>query len=343
MAVIKRGKNANRPYTVRYWHEDRQREKSFRTKREADDFIARFEHERREGSYVDPKAGSVTFGQYANRWLEMHVIAPTTKRTYRSALDRWLIPALGGVQLRRITRERLRDLLLVDFPNAGAKPGTVARCHQVLSAVFAEAERERRIAVSPARRIRIPSAAKPTEFTVPTPKQLRVLADAMPGNWGLLVMLAAGCGLRMGEALAVKGSCSRDGFLRVTEQRLTTGLYGPLKHRKPGAYRDTPLPEFVAERWPADADGYLFAGVGRKGFNSAFRKAAEAAGLPAGFTFHDLRHRFASVALSNGVPLTDVAEHMGHNDVRVTAAIYGHLLPNSLTRARQVLDAEMAI
>jgi integrase len=336
--IVRKPGNKLKPYTVRYWHEDKQRERSFRTKREAQEFVARFEHERREGSYVDPREGSMSFGEYANRWLTMLVVAPNTKRTYRSALDRWILPALGPIQLRRITRERLRDLLLVDLPNRGAQPGTVARIRLVLGAVLAEAEREKKITQNPARGIKIPSTAKSTDFFVPTPKQLDALTDAMPSGMALMVPLMAGCGLRMGEALAVKADAPTHGTLRIREQKLVSGLYGPLKHRKPGDYRDVPFPAFVAQRWPTGRAGYLFAVVGRKGFSTAFRKACEVAGIPDDFTPHDLRHVFASVSLSHGVPITDVAAWLGHSDIRVTVGIYGHLVPSALARAREVLD-----
>jgi hypothetical protein len=54
MAVVVRGKNPGQPYTVRYFHENRQRERSFRSKREADEFNAKFEHDSREHSFTDP-------------------------------------------------------------------------------------------------------------------------------------------------------------------------------------------------------------------------------------------------------------------------------------------------
>jgi hypothetical protein len=242
MARIIRGKNARKPWTVRYWHEDRQRERSFRTREEADDFIAEFEHGRREGSYVDPRAGSQSSGEYANRWLEMHVAAPNTKRTYRSALNNWILPSLGSTQLRRINRERIREFLLADLPNKGAKPGTIARVRLVLGAVLAEAEREKKMTLNPARGIRIPNAAKPTDFYVPTPKQLNTLTDAMPDHMAVMVPLMAGCGLRMGEVLALKADAPTIGTLRITEQRLIDNSYGPLKHREPGSYRDRAVP-----------------------------------------------------------------------------------------------------
>ena len=45
MSVIVRGKNPNKPYTVRFWVDGRQRERSFRTRKEADDFKIKTDHD----------------------------------------------------------------------------------------------------------------------------------------------------------------------------------------------------------------------------------------------------------------------------------------------------------
>ena len=55
--------------------------------------------------------------------------------------------------------------------------------------------------------------------------------------------MTAGCGLRIGEAMAVKAESLHNGTFRITEQKNgATGLYGPLKHRKAGDYRDRASP-----------------------------------------------------------------------------------------------------
>jgi hypothetical protein len=61
VATIIKGKNARQPYTVRYQNDGRQRERSFRTKGEADDFKAKFEHDSRERLFIDPRANGETF------------------------------------------------------------------------------------------------------------------------------------------------------------------------------------------------------------------------------------------------------------------------------------------
>jgi len=49
-----------------------------------------------------------------------------------------------------------------------------------------------------------------------------------------------------------------------------------------------------------------------------------------------------SALLSRGVSITDVAAWLGHRNINVTYATYGHLVPSSLTRAQEVLNAEYA-
>jgi integrase len=57
-----------------------------------------------------------------------------------------------------------------------------------------------------------------------------------------------------------------------------------------------------------------------------FTEHAAAAGLPA-IRLHDVRHAFATVALSNGVPITVVSRRLGHATVSITLDVYSHVLP----------------
>lgn len=56
-----------------------------------------------------------------------------------------------------------------------------------------------------------------------------------------------------------------------------------------------------------------------------FEPARDEAGLKPTLTFHSLRHAFASIAASRGVPVTVLSEIMGHSDVGVTQRVYVHL------------------
>lgn len=47
-----------------------------------------------------------------------------------------------------------------------------------------------------------------------------------------------------------------------------------------------------------------------------------------------------SALLSRLVPITDVAVWLGHRNINVTYATYGHLVPSAAGRALAVLNAE---
>lgn len=60
--------------------------------------------------------------------------------------------------------------------------------------------------------------------------------------------------------------------------------------------------------------------------------------IPPEFDAKSLRHFFASTAVRNGIPLSDVADYMGQKDMQVTHKTYKHLLPESLTSMSRMVS-----
>ncbi|MDW7771252.1 MAG: tyrosine-type recombinase/integrase, partial [Desulfobulbaceae bacterium] len=54
--------------------------------------------------------------------------------------------------------------------------------------------------------------------------------------------------------------------------------------------------------------------------------------------FHDIRHTYASLLLSNGESPQYVKEQMGHHSIQITVDIYGHMIPSSNRDAVNLLD-----
>jgi hypothetical protein len=73
-----------------------------------------------------------------------------------------------------------------------------------------------------------------------------------------------------------------------------------------------------------------------------WKPAVKAAGLMPDTTFHDLRHTFASTALAEGVPISEVSRWLGHKSITTTVDLYGHLVPEASARARTALDGAFA-
>jgi integrase len=66
---------------------------------------------------------------------------------------------------------------------------------------------------------------------------------------------------------------------------------------------------------------------------------AEVAGLPEGFTFHDLRHFLASLLIASGADIKTVQARLRHSSARTTLDTYGHLWPDADESTRAAIGA----
>jgi len=67
---------------------------------------------------------------------------------------------------------------------------------------------------------------------------------------------------------------------------------------------------------------------GKSQQQALMREASERAGISPAVNFHATRHTFASHAVMNGAPLLVVAQALGHTDTRQIEKHYGHLAPS---------------
>jgi hypothetical protein len=84
-------------WTVRYWDDGRQREKSFkRNYKEAVRFSKTIEADKLDIHRGDPEP-PITFGKYAEGWLQPRATGPVnTTRSYGTALRLNLLPVFGA-------------------------------------------------------------------------------------------------------------------------------------------------------------------------------------------------------------------------------------------------------
>lgn len=58
---------------------------------------------------------------------------------------------------------------------------------------------------------------------------------------------------------------------------------------------------------------------------------------------HDLRHAFASMALSAGVDLKTVSSALGHSAISTTADIYAHVTDSLMRDAARRIDGALTV
>ena len=76
--------------------------------------------------------------------------------------------------------------------------------------------------------------------------------------------------------------------------------------------------------------------------SESFPKLLKANGMRP-IRFHDLRHSCASLLLSNGVPMKQIQEWLGHSDFSTTANIYAHLDYSSKLSSAQAMAASLSL
>ena len=112
----------------------RQRTRSFARMVDAERFLLGVEDAKLRGAYVDPAAGKVNFGEWAERWYKTTAgLNPSTRHTYRQLLDYQILPTfqkatLAGVDML-LVREWLAALVEAELSPSplqrppGALPG----------------------------------------------------------------------------------------------------------------------------------------------------------------------------------------------------------------------------
>lgn len=311
----------------------RERSRACSTRDEAAAVLAKVDTDKRAGTYVAPS--TVTFREYGEAWRRRQAHhAPSTADQVKSRLHNHAYPAFGDVQLARVTRAMVQDLVA----GSGLAPSTVRVLYTYVSAVFESAVEDRLIAVTPCRRITMPRAE--SEAVTPlTVEEVALVADAVPAPLRAMVWLGAGSGLRPGELRALTVDRVQGGVL-VVDRQLAVGstqaglVWGPLK--RPGSRRRVPLAgstarileEHLQERPPGPL-GLVFTARSGGPLNRSHLQYAwrEAAGRPKGEGWHDLRHHHASLLISAGLSPRAVADRLGHADPSETLNVYSHLWP----------------
>lgn len=171
------------------------------------------------------------------------------------------------------------------------------------------------------------------------------------------VFIAIHTGMRLGEILALKWSeiDLKNGQLTV---RYSVDVNGKLKTTKTKQSRRTIklIPSMIARLKEHKHDQKLnrlamgndyFKSdfvctfqdgrpISRNYVSTTFRRKVHQYQFPV-IRFHDLRHSFATIALSNNVHVKVVQEILGHASSRTTLDVYSHVIPTMQTQSLELL------
>ena len=101
-------------YKVRYLDPDgneKSRMYPDKCKKQAEDFLLEVESSKREGKYIDPRAGRIKFRQQAENWIKGQSPDRATRGALRSRLDSQIYPHFGDLSISSIKSATVRDWL----------------------------------------------------------------------------------------------------------------------------------------------------------------------------------------------------------------------------------------
>jgi integrase len=320
----------------------------------AEAFDAQRTADESRGEWIDPRLGKTPFRDYAPVWMRSRLHKTGTTDTYEGHLRNHIGPVFDSIGLAAIRPTMVQQWVKDLQVSKGLAPRTIETIYVIFSSIMRGAVRDGYIRKTPCAEIRLPEVTK-TTVRLLTPRQVLALADAMrPERYRLLVLLGAGSGLRQGEALGLAlDRIDRDTAMITVDQQVILIQRRPVlaPPKTAASLRDVPAPRFLLNAVVEHSDALKLGVVDilcrtprgnllrRDYYNrEIWKPAIAAAGLPDDTTFHDLRHTFASTALAEGVPISEVSRWLGHKSITTTVDLYGHLVPEASGRARDALD-----
>ncbi len=273
--------------------------------------------------------------RYMEEHVEQHCKLSTTK-SYRRYLDKRILPHLGNIKVSEVQRSDIANF----HHSLRSTPYEANRCLEVISKMFnlAELWGLRDDNSNPRRHIKkFPMKARERYLSKEEVKRLGEVIEEtklypdenLSAVYCIQLLLLTGC--RLGEIQTLKWEYidhekqvlnlpdSKTGAKPVYVGKTVMSVLNEL-YKHPARPKDNP---YVI--WGQNDGQHL------NNIQKPWRRFRERANLQ-DVRIHDLRHSFASFAVSDGMSLAMIGKLLGHSQVQTTAR-YAHLMSDAMTEA----------
>jgi len=302
-------------------------------------------------------SSDATVAEYADYWQRTALgqLRERTAQNYRTHLRLHLLPRFGDIRLSDLDVDDVVTLIS-ELQEAGYASWTIRTILTPLSRMLNHAIRHGISTNNPIaqldRRERPPVWDR--EQRILNRDEIARLLAAAPSRYKALLATAIFTGLRQGELLALRwDDVDREGC--VIRVRTALDRRGQrLRPKTRNAIRDVVLMPALAELLAAHRRASEYASAGDYVFASrvgtplcwrnlsprALEPALQTAGL-APLRWHDLRHTFAALLITQGASIAFVSRQMGHGSSEITLRVYVHVF-DAVAYAEQTRNALQA-
>lgn len=293
----------------------------------------------------------ITVSQLLEEWLnwKKDMIKESTFVRYHSLINKHILPELGGYYLSSLSAEMVNTFLRSELRggkqdgNKGLSAKTVLDIRSILILSF-EYARQQKYPCMINGKLFSPRNQQPAIQVLTREEQGRLekilFDDPHPVELGILIALYGG--LRVGELCALQWGDIQleNGIVRVSKTMMRIPDLDSDGARKTkilidcpkteSSNRIIPLPAFLItflSEYRKEGDAYILTGTSSwmepRLCQRRYKKVLERAKLPC-FTFHTLRHTFATRCVEMGFDTKSLSEILGHANVSTTLQRYVH-------------------
>jgi integrase len=348
---------------------------NFQNAVDAGNVLSRKEKDAARIAAAEALAKLPTVKEYADIFMatKEQSISENTRLSYKTNLDRHILPQLGGFLMKDVTPAMIQKLLL-DF-QAAHSYGSAVKVYNILHGLFDMALFDDTIPVSPMNRVKRPKQKKDDRAVTEADKalfedELNYVLDCAknePLKWQAFIYLAADTGARRGELCGLQWEDidMKNGwvhFKRNLQYSTDKGVYETtLKNGKPRdvdigedtiailkAYKKSLTSDEKTDNSVVDINTYKQKKQLSKWVFTAdnssdpmfphtptryLQKFSDRYNIP-GLHPHLFRHTSATLSLTNGADLKSTADRLGHSDA-VMLRNYAHANDISKRKAGQ--------
>jgi integrase len=330
-------------WRVRWRDGSVQRSRDFARKKDADAFNVEVRRRAQVGDLGMLEAGKQKLADLPREWWATYAepnMARKTRVMYASLWDRYVLPRLGGFELRRLTPAVIESFQ-AELRREGVGDPTILKTLTLLQGMLQRAVVWGRIPSNPVAPIRKPAQKRTRAVKPIAPAKVEEIRRLLLARRRLrdatLVSVLAYAGLRPGEALGLRWGDIGERTILVdravalgdvkgtkTGKRRSVRLLAPLAADLAEWRLASKRPDETALVFPRK-DGRVWTDEDWRNWRQrVFAPAATAVGLDR-FRPYDLRHSFVSLLFAEGRTVIEVARQGGHSPT-MALATYGHVI-----------------
>lgn len=290
-----------------------------------------------------PSSADEILGSYLVRWLERKEpgLRRQSRPRYRRAVK--LCEPIALIPLHELNHTHFQDVI-ASMQRRDLDASTIRTTRSIIHAALQDAVPDI-LANNPLRRTTVGRVIKKQVACWSKAHAERVIQAAAGHFFEPLVRIGIKVGLRVGELMALQwGDLTSDGWLTVRRNQETTGkAVGPPKSGQERRIRLSPALSGWLLRQPrrgiwvvSRSDGQAY---GRDQFARLLKQFAKTAGVTPLAPHAACRHTAANVMLREYVPITKVAQILGHHSPAFTLARYASCMPDDDNLSMAAMDS----